>query len=209
MSGGTAPPDPVTEAAYQALIDEIRAEFPRFRLIRKSESLLHRSIHVALALLTLGGQRRYLRRYTTTIGARVYVPARWDRWKPRKRIAILRHERVHLRQFARFGLLPMALLYLLVPLPLGFAWFRMRFEREAYEESMRARWELRGGRQVVRRRYRRRMVRHFTGPDYGWMWLLQGQVERWFDSMVARLIAEHGPPEPEPAGIRDTGDGRR
>jgi hypothetical protein len=186
------PGTPCDEAAYQALLEDIRAEFPRFRLIRKSESLLQRSIHVVLALLTFGGQRRYLHDYVTTLGARVYVPPRWDQRSPADRVGTMRHERVHLRQFRRYGLLPMGLLYLLIPLPFGLAYFRMRFEREAYEESIRAAWELQGPDCVLHPSYRRHMVRIFTGPAYGWMWPMPRQIERWFDGLVAELVESSG-----------------
>src|SRR5206468_1511253 len=51
------PPWVDPERRYRALLEQIRREFPRFRLIRKDASLLQRSIHLALAVLTLGGQR--------------------------------------------------------------------------------------------------------------------------------------------------------
>ena len=54
------------------------------------------------------------------------------------------HERVHLRQFARHGRLLMSILYVLLPLPMGLAYCRARFEREAYEETIRAAFEVYG-----------------------------------------------------------------
>ena len=43
----------------------------------------------------------------------------------------------------------MAVAYLLLPLPLGLAWCRMRFERAAYEETVRASMTV-GGRAAIR-----------------------------------------------------------
>ena len=39
---------------YDALVDALRAEFPEFRIVRKDRSRLHRAIHHALRLVTLG-----------------------------------------------------------------------------------------------------------------------------------------------------------
>ena len=176
------------EHDYEGLVEALRTEFPRLRLVPKHHSLLQRSIHHALRLLTLGGQSSYLEDYVTTIGARIYLPPGWMTRSPADRMATLRHERVHLRQFARLGVLLMGLLYLLVPLPIGFAWFRMRFEREAYEESIRATWELSGPEAVLDPRYRAHVVSVFVGPAYGWMWVRRSDVERWYDGVVAGLV---------------------
>ncbi|MGM3253346.1 hypothetical protein ACS22W_26300, partial [Escherichia coli] len=77
------------------------------------------------------------------------------------------------------------LLYLLVPLPLGLAWFRMRWEREAYAESVRAAWELLGPAYVRRPDYRAHLVRVFCSGAYGWMWPFPTSIERWFDALLA------------------------
>jgi hypothetical protein len=172
---------------YRALLDEIRAEFPRFRLVRKDLSLLQRSIHHALAVVTLGGQRRYLDGYVTTLGQRVYVPAGWEAFPVEERWATLRHERVHLRQFRRYTFVGMALVYLLFPLPLGLAWGRMRMEREAYEETIRAMAEVRGRGHVCSAAFRAHIVGQFTSGAYGWMWPFRGAMERWYDGVVASL----------------------
>ena len=79
--------------------------------------------------------RSYLDSFQTTIGKTVYVTADWDDWDPDRRYVTLRHEAVHLRQFRKFTLPGMAVLYVLLPLPMGLAWFRAYFEKEAYAES--------------------------------------------------------------------------
>jgi hypothetical protein len=176
------------ETRYQALLDEIRAEFPRFRLIRKDLSLLQRSIGRLLAVVTFGGQRRYLDRYVTTLGARVYVPASWDQRSADDRWMTMRHERVHLRQFRRWSFPLMAVLYLLVPLPLGLAWCRYRFERAAYEETLAAAHALHGERLLCDAAFRANIVEQFTSGAYGWMWPFRGAIERWYDEQVAALV---------------------
>ena len=175
------------------LLGEIESEFPRFRLIRKPDSRLQRAIHRALMVVTAGQMRDYLDGYHTTMGQRVYVTADWDDRPRDERWMILRHERIHMRQFRRYTWPGMALLYLLVPLPLGLAWFRARFEMEAYAESIRAAAELHGPGHVAAGPFRDRIVAQFTGPSYGWMWPFRRGVARWYDGVVAHLATDADP----------------
>jgi hypothetical protein len=172
---------------YVRLIDELRAEFPRMRIVKKPDSLLHRVIHYALIGVTFGGMRSYLDSYQTTIGRTIYVTADWDERDPLERYCTLRHEAVHLRQFRKFSLPGMAFLYLFLPLPLGVAYFRTRFEMEAYAESIRAAADVYGPDHPRRESYREHVVRQFIGPSYGWMWPFKKAVERWYDGVLATL----------------------
>jgi hypothetical protein len=177
----------VTPDRLDQLLADIKAEFPRFRLVRKDESALQRAIHYALVGLTLGGMRRYLTGYQTTIGSTVYVTPDWGEITRDERWITMRHERVHLRQFRRYSRPGMALLYLLVPVPMGLAWFRARFERAAYEETIRAAVEVHGLDHVRGAGFRDHIVSQFIGPAYGWMWPFRTGLERWYDSVLADL----------------------
>jgi hypothetical protein len=172
---------------YDALVEALRAEIPGFRIVRKDQSKLHRAIHYALIGVTFGQMRSYLDSYQTTIGRTVYVTADWDTTDPDQRYVTLRHEAVHLRQFRKFTLPGMALLYVLLPLPLGLAWFRAYFEKEAYAESIRAAAEVWGSDYPRRAHYREYVIRQFLGPSYGWMWPFRSQLERWYDSVLVAL----------------------
>lgn len=187
--GGGSTPDreAAAEERYQRLLADMRDEFSGFRVIKKSESLLHRSIHYILIGVTLGGMRSYLSSYQTTIGQRVYVTDDWDRLPADRRYVTMRHERIHLRQFARFTLPGMALLYVFLPLPLGLAYFRARFEWEAYAETLRATAEVEGPEAARSPALRARILGQFTGPSYGWMWPFRKQLERWYDRALAGL----------------------
>ena len=69
-----------TDAAgqrHKALLAEILAEFPAFEVVAKRESALQRAIAVALAIVTVGGQRHYMTRYHTVLFGRLYVPDAW------------------------------------------------------------------------------------------------------------------------------------
>lgn len=171
---------------YEDLLAELRREFPRFRVIAKRDSRFQHAIHKALVIVTFGRMRGYLDDYVTTIGSRVYVSSDWEHRSDGDRWATMRHEAVHLRQFRRWTLPGMALLYLLVPLPAGLAYFRMRFERAAYEETIRCNAEL-YGLGYVKGELRAHVIEQFTGPTYGWMWPFRRALERWYDAQVAKL----------------------
>jgi hypothetical protein len=179
---------PAAPSRHEALLAEIRAEFPGFAVVRKRGQALQTAIAVVLAIVTLGGQRHYLTRYHTVLFGKLYVPDLWDTMVDGARYILLRHERVHLRQRRRMGDVAMALWYLLPILPLGLAWGRARIEWEAYVETIRATAELYGI--DAARRLEDEIVRRFMGPDYGWMWPFPKTIRRWFHAVIADLEAE-------------------
>jgi hypothetical protein len=172
---------------YDTLVAALQQEVPGFRIVRKDRSALHRTIHYALAIVTLGRMRTYLHDFHTTIGKTVYVTPDWDTWDSDRRYVTLRHEAVHLRQFRRWTLPIMTVMYVLLPLPMGLAYFRARFEREAYAESIRAAAEVWGPDYPRRQEYRSHVIDQFMGPSYGWMWPFRASLERWYDRILATL----------------------
>jgi hypothetical protein len=175
-------------AVLEDFLAEMRREFPAFQVIKKSESPLSKAIDVALRAITFGGQRTFMTQYYTVIGDRLYVPEGWDDTDPVSAVCTLRHERIHLRQRRRYTLPGMAFIYLVPFFPLGLAYGRARIEWEAYEETIRATWELRG--EARARLLRKHIVDRFVSADYGWMWPFRSQVERWFDDAVERIGRE-------------------
>jgi hypothetical protein len=165
-----------------ALIGEIRAEFPGFAIIPKQDDRLQRAIHAALAVLTFGGQRVYLTRYHTVMFGKLYVPESWEAMGDLDRYVLLRHERIHLRQRKRMGDVVMGFVYLVPFFPLGLAYGRARIEWEAYEETLRATAEVYGA--PAAEGLRAHIVQRFTGGDYGWMWPFPRVVNRWFDAAM-------------------------
>ena len=174
-------------ARYDALVAALRAEFPGFRIMRKDRSRLHKLIDRVLRVATLGQMTSYLDSFQTTIGRTVYVTPDWDDWDPDRRYVTLRHEAVHLRQFRSFSVPGMALLYVLLPLPMGLAWFRAYFEKAAYAESIRAAAEVWGPAYPRGIDYRSYVIRQFTGASYGWMWPFRRALERWYDEVLSSL----------------------
>lgn len=172
---------------YDALVESLRAEIPGFRVVRKDTSRFHRTIHYALVGLTFGQMRRYLDSFQTTIGKTVYVTADWDEWTPDERYVTMRHEAVHLRQFKRYTLPVMAVLYVLLPLPMGLAYFRARFEMEAYAETIRAAAEVYGPDYARGDEHRKYVIDQFVGASYGWMWPFRGRLNRWYDRVLATI----------------------
>ena len=176
---------------HERLLDEIRVEFPSFEIRAKRGFPLQRAIAVALAIVTLGGQRAYLSRYHTVLFGKLYVSDAWKGMDDDDRYILLRHERVHLRQRRRMGDLTMTLVYLFPILPLFVAWGRARIEWEAYIETIRATAEVRG--LDAARALESDIVRRYVGPDYGWMWPFPRAVRRWFGDVIRSLEAERRP----------------
>jgi hypothetical protein len=170
-----------------ALIASIRQEFPGFRIVEKRTSPFSKLIHIALCVLTLGGQRAFMSQYHTVIGDTLYVPDAWAESADVDRAILLRHERVHLRQRRRYGFVGMALLYLIPFFPVGLAYGRARLEWEAYQETLCATAELLGLPAAQDPALRRKIVERFVGPAYGWMWPFRRQVERWYDATLEEL----------------------
>lgn len=176
---------------YSDILDEIREEFPDFKIVWKEDSRLMKLIAGLLFFITFGRQRTFQTAYITTIGCTVYVPACWRENSDISRVITLRHERVHMRQRRSLSMPLFTFLYLLFPLPGGLAYFRTLFELEAYEETIKATMELypNGAQLVLRPEARRQMVENFTGPGYFWMWPFRPRIERWYDATVARVLA--------------------
>jgi len=172
---------------YEQLLEEIRQEFPGFRIVRKDDAWTQKTIHHALRVVTFGAQSSYLGSYQTTIRRTVYVTADWDETPYEQRYITMRHEREHLRQFRRYTTPLMALLYLFGPLPAGLSWFRAHFEKQGYAETIRAAAEVHGLEHVLRPAFRAYVVEQFVSGAYGWMWPFRTSVERWYDSVITEL----------------------
>ena len=175
------------QATYDAFLETIRHEFPSFELRSKRQSRSQRLIDRFLRLITFGGNSSYLTSVVTTIGETIYVPDGWEQWSALDRLLILRHQAVHLRQFRRYTLPGMALVYLLLPLPFVFAGGRAWLELEAYKETLTATWELCGSDAAHDPALQERIVSRFTGSDYGWMWVWPNPIRRALKSHLSDL----------------------
>lgn len=170
------------------LINEISREFPTFRIRRKADSMLMRWIGLFLFLASLGKNRAFMTDFVTTLGTTVYVPVGWEDYMPTSQCITLRHERVHMRQARKHGMLVFAFLYLFWPVPFFRAAGRRKFEQEAYEESIRALYEY--GEDPTNLGYRIRMIGHFTSSEYLYMWTNRADIEKWLETTTSRIIGE-------------------
>ncbi len=165
---------------------DIEKEFPTFVMVPKSESSFMRILGFLLKILTFGKMTAFMDSFTTTIGCTVYTPEKWDTYSPLSQAVTLRHEREHMRQAKKYTRVIFGILYLFVFFPVGLAWYRARFEMEAYEESLRAYQEY--GVDITGPALRESMIGHFTTAQYAWMWPFRGHVERWYDETVSRVL---------------------
>lgn len=69
-----------------------------------------------------------------TLGRTIYHP---DESIPFAVRGIVEHELEHVRQMARWSVVGFLALYFFAPIPVGFAWFRWKFERDAYAHQIR------------------------------------------------------------------------
>lgn len=165
---------------------EILREFPGFSIKYKADSLLMKLINIFLMVVTFGAMRQYMTSFITTLGQTVYVPSDWDSLPATSQAAVLRHERVHMRQARKYSRPLFSFLYLFAYFPVGLAWWRAKFEKEAYEESLRAYHEY--GRDIKSPGFRYAMIAHFTTGEYAWMWPWKADIETWYDETVERIL---------------------
>ncbi|MDP3278985.1 MAG: hypothetical protein Q8Q09_27580 [Deltaproteobacteria bacterium] len=156
-----------------------RCEAMGVRIVQKDGFWHQRWIDQALRVVTLGGMRSYMTEYVTTLGRGIFVPRDWAERSAGDRWEVLEHELVHVAQFERFGWVLMALIYLLLPFPMGLAYGRARLEWEAYAVSLRCIAQREGIEAARSPAVAAHMVRRFAGPDYGFMWPFESSVRRW------------------------------
>jgi hypothetical protein len=170
---------------------EILQEFPTFALVPKSSSTLMKIIGAIFVALSFGKTTSFMTSYTTTLGVTVYTPSVWDSWPSAQQCETLRHERVHMRQAKKYGRVWFSFLYLIAFFPIGLAYWRAKFEMEAYAESLATLQEM--GAVLTDPTLKTTYVGFLTGPSYIWAWPFKGMVENWFDTTVAKLQSSAPP----------------
>jgi len=176
------------EQEYKKVFEEIKSEFSDFEIISKNNSVLMKFIDAGLKIITLGQMKTFMTRFITTLGNKVYVPADWDMYSLVGRIEVLRHERIHMRQAKKYGRFLFSFLYLMVPLPGGLAYFRKKFEMEAYEESLRTLYFYLGDKAFTPAQ-KDFYVSQFVSSNYFWMWPFRASVEAWYNKIVKKIRA--------------------
>lgn len=179
----------ISKEDYESLLSETHREFPNFKIIKKSESKFMRLLDKVLRTISFGKIDNFMENFTTTIGMTMYVTDHWDLASSATKYSTLEHERIHLRQSKKYGSVLFSMLYLLFPLPIGFAWFRTKFEMEAYEVTLRN-IHRSYGKSVFNEELKRLFVGYFTGPSYMWMWLGEKRISDWYDKTVSKILED-------------------
>lgn len=181
---------PIIQEDYNVLLSELKSEFSDFEIRYKRDSRLMKAIDICLKILTFGQMKNFMTGFITVIGNKVYVPDSWENSTYTSKTEIIRHERVHMRQSKKCGRFLFSFLYLVVPFPIGIAYFRKKFEQEAYEESLKALYEYHGEK-VFTPRLKEGMLAHFTTAQYFWMWPWRKDLEKWYDAAVEKAKSRH------------------
>lgn len=177
---------------FEALLADIRKEFPDFKIVSKSDSWFMKVLSWLLLIVTFGSQKTFMTKFITTFGNTIYVPKDWESVPEVNRVGTLRHERVHLRQQVRYGRVLFTFLYLVPFFPLFFAYGRAKLEMEAYSETILAVAELKGLDKVRSKEFRDHIASHFVTGSYGWMWIFRKTVDRWIDEAIEKAVKKVG-----------------
>lgn len=133
-----------------------------------------------LVMVVTFGQNRRFKDYITTIYKTIAVPDGWEQWPAASRLEILVHEAHHVEQFRKWTPPLFALLYLLLPFPVGLAWFRYYFERSAYAAGYKVSIKYGANREFLIEHG----VEQLTGAGYAWAWPFKKSVRKWFEENV-------------------------
>ena len=165
-------------------IEDLKTEFPKLKVYKEKPWWLNIIFKAPLI------RRLKWFDYTQTIGMNIWFSERWDLGSPSSQMCTLRHERKHLQQFQKYTLLGMFFLYFFIFFPIGFAYFRAKFEREGYFESIRARIEYYGSTSEVKEGCLQSYLNTFVRPNYLWAWPFKKTVLKWFEEDWAAAINE-------------------
>jgi hypothetical protein len=174
---------------YEKLLVLILQEFPDFKIIYKRNSKLMGFFNMMLRVLSFNQMKEFINSYNTTFAGKVYVSEKWDFKSNFEKIITLRHELVHLRQAKRYGGFLFSFLYALVFLPVGLSYFRMKFEKEAYEETLRSIRDVHGP-DALDRVNKDKIVGVFTSSNYLWAWPFKGSIEKWLSETIEKVKNE-------------------
>lgn len=174
----------MTDKSFASLYLETRQQFPKFKMVSKRTSTFMKFLDVLLKIISFGQLKNFMK-FTTTIRYTIYTSDDWEDFTEYKKIELLRHERIHMHQLHRHGVL-FYFMYLFLPFPVLFAHYRKKFEQEAYEESIRCLMEEKGSKAFTEQ-YRDRMIKRFTGSSYLWCWYSSKDIEKWYDNFVGNL----------------------
>jgi len=169
---------------FAALVTDAEARYGAKLKTKREWNLFWRVLNRIRKVLFLNPDNDFLEDVITTIGPFIFFPTNFEPAKADEiDCLIYAHELEHVTQYTRCGLgcawlgLPVFLvLYCLLPLPLGLAWFRYRFERKAFlaEDSysrlfrFNVSLDLKG------------ISESLSGKMYFFAWPFRKKIEKWF-----------------------------
>jgi len=171
-------------------LSRIRLEHPEIRIESKADSIVMKIIDRFLKIVSLGKVNSFMSHYTTTLGYTIYLPSEFGSFSPTERVAIYLHEAVHVRQAKRYTRLLFSLMYLFLPIPIGFAWARIAFEWEAYSVNIRVMADRYGIDFVKSGKFKNFIIEQFTGPSYIYMCLSRKYIEKLYTKLIYELEQE-------------------
>ncbi len=119
--------------------------------------------------------------FTTTLGHTIYVPQDWETYSDLEKLSTVTHELVHISQISKYSIFGFYFLYLFIAFPIGLAYMRYRFEREAYVAGFRKHLEYMP---VVRPWLITFGVEQLCGKNYGFAWPFTKSVKKWFEDNI-------------------------
>lgn len=163
-----------TEADVRDYMSSLREEFPELIIHDKKPWWLD-TVFALPVIRNLEWETA-----TQTIGMHIYLSTRWKEFSSAAKLSTLRHERKHLLWFDLYGTVLASFLYLFIFFPIGLAWYRARFERDGYAESLKARVEYYGPSAKLMEQGLETYLENFCGPRYLYMWPFEKTIRQWF-----------------------------
>lgn len=172
---------PTKTSELDDLLGEVRREFPSFRLIEKERSPLMLVIFYGLGMFLWCP--KFMSSYTTVLITQVYMPK--DLIGTERSIGTLKHERVHMRDCMRSGVVPFVVSYLFI-FP-AVVTLRSIWEMRAYAETMRVERDRIG---FVSDGMVEHVVQQLIGSSYLWMFPFPRLARRWVEKVRQRVMDE-------------------
>jgi hypothetical protein len=164
---------------FDAMVERIRQDFPKFQIKFKDESPRMRFWGKICKLWN----PRWMTSYITVTGQTVWVPNR--EWMDKRLISVLRclpHEIVHMLDRRKWKIL--------FDLSYATPWGRAHWERNGYTTDI-VMWVIED--RVPNEDIQDHVEGQFTSSSYGWMWPFPAKVDAWVDEVI-----ENPPVDEEP-----------
>ena len=142
-----------------------------YKIKYKNESLLMK----ILGFITKPFCPKFMTTYTTTVGKTIYLPTKFESFAKRYQIMIIMNEKKHIEQYKKY--FPFyGLMYLFLPFPILFAYFRLKFECEAYAINIDAKLITYD-----------EVIESLSGPTYFWTWYSKEKIKKLLEHYVEEL----------------------